>query len=183
MSDPRFTLFAARAVFDDRLSPTDVRVLAALGTYSNKQGWCNPKQGTLAERLGVSRTTVTAAIKNLISAGYLEAHAQVLSGRGRTANKYRVMLDLEPMSAQTTPGADVSTDDKTAVVQADIGGADVVPAGHPLSSQLDIPEKNKPNRTIPPPPIAHARDGSDAALWASRLREAQTLADVGRSLR
>lgn len=149
MADPRYSLFAARAVFDPRLTATDVRVLAALGTYTNKQGWCNPKQATIAIRVGVSRTTVTAAMKRLLETGYLEVQPQVLAGRGQTANNYRVILDLDPMSAWTTPEADVSEDDSPMSAQP-TGG--VVPVGHPPTNQDDTQKEhsqlNVPNKVV-----------------------------------
>lgn len=153
MADPRYSIFAARAVFDPRLTATDVRVLAALGTYSNKQGWCNPKQATIAIRVGVSRTTVTASMKRLLETGYLEVQAQVLAGRGQTANKYRVILDLDPMSAWTTPDADVSEDDTPMSTQT-TGG--VVPVGYPPANQDDT-QKEHSQLNVPNVVVAEVR--------------------------
>lgn len=151
MADPRYSLFAARAVFDPRLSPTDVRVLAALGTYTDKQGWCRPKQETVALRIGVARTTVLAAIKRLTAIGYLEHEHQTVAGRGRSASRYRVKLDVEepmsepmsdmenPMSVETTSAPDV----RNHVVPADIGGVpDVRNKGGPMSSPTNSQEEH-----------------------------------------
>lgn len=92
-SDPRYTIFAARAVFDTRLTPADVRILAALGTWSDKQGWCWPKQGTIAEKTGISRQRVNEGIKRLAELGYLQATEHVTE-RGQQASLYRVLLDM-----------------------------------------------------------------------------------------
>lgn len=150
MADPRYSLFAARAVFDPRLTATDVRVLAALGTYTNKQGWCHPKQETIALRVGLKRPTVVVAIKRLANLGYLELQAQTAPGRGRTTNKYRVKLDIEePMSAEITSGADVRWAD---VGEPDIGGADVIVHRDPMSAQDDThkehSQENIPNVAV-----------------------------------
>lgn len=124
MADPRYSLFAARAVFDPRLSATDVRVLAALGTFTDKQGWCVVKHDTVALKIGVARTTVHAAMKRIVDCGYAEQVHQSAPGRGRTSSKYRVKLDIEyPMSADTTSGpmSEIASSQLTS------GGADVVP--------------------------------------------------------
>lgn len=172
MADPRYSLFAARAVFDPRLTATDVRVLAALGTYTNKQGWCNPKQATIAVRVGVSRTTVTAAMKRLLETGYLEVQAQVVAGRGQTANNYRVILDLDPMSAWTTPEADVSLDDTPMSAQTTAG---VVPVARGVSNCADThrehSQENDPSSSLP----AQARK-FDPKLWGERVEQAIALA-------
>ena len=167
MADPRYSLFAARAVFDPRLTATDVRVLAALGTYTNKQGWCNPKQATVAIRVGVSRTTVTASMKRLVETGYLEIKHQVIAGRGQCASNYRVILDLDPMSAWTTPGADVSEDDTPMSAQT-TGG--VVPVGHPPSNQDDTQKEHSQENIPTAVAVAPARD------FKAMIKEAQSRA-------
>lgn len=102
--DPRYTLFAARAVFDERLSPFDVRTLAALGTYSDKQGWCFPSQGEIARRCSMSRQSVNSSIKRLVEHGYVQATQQVTE-RGQQVSIYRVLLDLSaPESALSAAG-------------------------------------------------------------------------------
>lgn len=173
MADPRYALFAARAVFDPRLTATDVRVLAALGTYTNKQGWCFPKQETVALRIGIKRPTVVVAIKRLVECGYLEQQAQTAPGRGRTMSKYRVKLDIEdPMSADITSGADVTPAD---VGPDNIGGADVSVHRDPMSAQADSHrEHSQVNGLVVSP--APVRDEAWKGLWAGRLKEAQARA-------
>lgn len=173
MADPRYSLFAARAVFDPRLTATDVRVLAALGTYSNKQGWCNPKQETIALRVGLSRPTVVAAIKRLTETGYLEHHPQTAAGRGKIASKYRVKLDIEdPMSASLTSGADVSPAD---VGEADTGGADVSLTAGPMSSQLNM-QKEHSHKNDTSTLLQDRARKFDPELWKARVAEAIALA-------
>jgi len=141
MSNARYTIFAARAVFDvDNITATEMRVLAALGTYTNDEGWCYPNQTTLAERLKVTRQTISGAIKKLVAKGYVETEVRTAKGRGKVGYNYRVMLDLK--RAEAEPKAEAE--------QADIGEtrrrptpttapADVGEDRDPMSAQPDIP--------------------------------------------
>ena len=98
-ADPRYTLFAARAVFDDRLTAMDVRVLAALGTFTDRQGWCFPSQSTIAKKLGTGRTRVNGSIKALVAAGYVQAVEQWKEGGAQTVSLYRVLMDINAPEA------------------------------------------------------------------------------------
>ena len=88
MTNPRYSILPARAVFDARLSAQDVRVLAALGSYSDNEGWCFPSQKTLVDRLGIARSTLCAAIKKLSSKefGYVEVRAKTAKKKGKVGN-------------------------------------------------------------------------------------------------
>ena len=149
MKNPRYSILPARAVFDARLSCTELRVLAALGTYSDKDGWCFPSQKELVEKLSIARSTLCAAIKKLASKdiGYLEVQPRTAKGRGKVGNEYRVRMDLPPMSdAQDIGEKPLSTQPDNGMQQTVIApmsatidnGADVQPAGQPMSSQPDI---------------------------------------------
>jgi hypothetical protein len=148
-SGPRYSILPARAVFDKRLTNADKVVLAALGTYTNGEGWCWPSQKELTDKLDIARSTVCAAIKKLSSSdiGYLEVAPRTTKGRGKVGNQYRVKLDLKPMSEQQDIGK------KPMSSRSDIGeqvievapmscmsdnGADVRLAGHPMSDGSDI---------------------------------------------
>lgn len=98
-TDPRYTIFAARAVFDERLTAMDVRVLAALGTFTDRQGWCHPSQTTIAKRLGTSRTRVNGSIKSLVEAGYVQSVKQARDSGAQTVSLYRVLMDLSAPEA------------------------------------------------------------------------------------
>ncbi len=101
MIDPRVTLFAARAVFDQRLNATDVRVLAVFGANLSGQGWGEANQKHIAESIGIKRTTVNAAIKRLVACGHLEVKGRI-GGKGeRITSLYRAKLD-------TPEGAELS---------------------------------------------------------------------------
>ena len=68
----RFAITPARAVEDKRLGDAAYRVLACLGTYADKDGWCWPKTETVAERLGITRQAVQRSRRQLAQLGYLE---------------------------------------------------------------------------------------------------------------
>lgn len=97
--DPRYTLFAAMAVFDARLTAMDVRVLAALGTFTDRQGWCRPSQTTIAEKIGSSRTWVNSSISRLVEHGYVQVVQQVRESGAQAVNLYRVLIDISSPEA------------------------------------------------------------------------------------
>lgn len=150
MSNARYSILPARAVFDTRLSLYDKVVLAALGSYTDGDGWCFPHQKTLAERLGIARSTICASIKKLSSkeVGYLEVRARTASGRGKIGNEYRVKTDLPPMSVLADIGGrspmSVGTDTGSQGVESTpmSASADIGPVvrrdGHPMSAGTDF---------------------------------------------
>ena len=89
----RFSIVPARAVEDRRLSAAAFRVLAALGTYSDKDGWCWPSMSTLARMLNCTRQAVQQHIRELAKLGYIEVQPQLRENRGSTANRYRLLFD------------------------------------------------------------------------------------------
>ena len=72
MSGPRYSIIPAAAVTDWRLPDNAVRVLALVGSYTDRNGWCSVKQDTLAAKLGVSRPLVSKCLKALAECGYIE---------------------------------------------------------------------------------------------------------------
>lgn len=91
---PRYSIAPAAAMKDARLSLVGKALLALLGTYTDKNGWCHPKQGDLATSLGVSREYVSRTLRTLIQLGYVETRSFTASRRGRVALEYRVRTDL-----------------------------------------------------------------------------------------
>jgi hypothetical protein len=133
MSNARYSIFSARAVFDvDNLTATEVRILAALGTYTNDEGWCYPNQTTLAERLRLTRQTISSAIKKLVEKGYVETEVRTAKGRGKVGYNYRVVLDVRRAAAE--PKADAKP--------ADIGEGRHRPT--PTSAPADFGEDHDP---------------------------------------
>lgn len=141
MSDPRLSIIPAGAVFDTRLSATDLRVLAVLGTHTDKRGWCFPKQKAVAERIGVARTTVTAAIKKLVECGWVKKKPRFRAGGGKTTCLYQVALDT-PFEGD----CDVMSDD---IAMSEEATSQCQPERPTMSAQGDINERTHLNETLP----------------------------------
>lgn len=97
---PLLSIIPAAAVADARLTDSQVRVLCAMGTFSNKLGgnvWASVS--TLAKGANLSTRTIQRALPTLIDAGYL----RVVERPGRT-NLYEIVLDskgVTPVSGVT----------------------------------------------------------------------------------
>lgn len=91
---PRYSIAPAAAMKDARLTPCAKALLGLLGTYTDRQGWCHPKQTELALHLGVRREYVSRTIRVLVEIGYVETRSFSASRRGRVALEYRVRTDL-----------------------------------------------------------------------------------------
>ena len=89
----RFAIVPARAVEDRRLGPAAFRVLASLGTFSDRDGWCWPSLTTLATQLSTRRQVVQRHVQELAKLGYIEIQRQRRPDGGSTANRYRLMFD------------------------------------------------------------------------------------------
>ena len=89
----RFSIVPARAVEDRRLGSAGFRVLAALGTFSDKHGWCWPSLTTLATQLSTRRQVVQRHVQELAKLGYIEIQHQNRSDGGNAANRYRLLFD------------------------------------------------------------------------------------------
>lgn len=106
MTNPRSGSFArvpARAVEDQRIGNAAFRVLACLGTYANKDGWCHPNTKTVCERLQLARPTVVGHIKFLDELGYIETHTTLRNDGGAGPNKYRLLFDELPVEITDEP--------------------------------------------------------------------------------
>lgn len=71
MDGRSWSILPARWTTDRRLAPNDVRVLGALGLYTNQAGVCWPTYETLQRFTKLSRNAVMAAIKRLSEFGYV----------------------------------------------------------------------------------------------------------------
>lgn len=91
---PRYSIAPAAAMKDARLPLSGKALLALLGTYSDKNGWCHPKQSELAAALGVRRDYVCRILRVLVQLGYVETRSFSASRRGRVSLEYRVKTDL-----------------------------------------------------------------------------------------
>lgn len=66
-----YAIMPARAIQDDNLHPTGLRVLGALCLHANKYGICWPSRITVGRHIGKSVTTVSRHYGRLVKAGYL----------------------------------------------------------------------------------------------------------------
>lgn len=89
----RYSIFPASALEDDRLGNAAIRVLALLGTYTDSDGWCNPKQATLAKPKKLTRQAISRQIQILVDTGYVEVEPTFRRDGGRAHNRYRVIID------------------------------------------------------------------------------------------
>ena len=92
-SSGRLAIIPARAVDDRALTPALFRVLGALGCYGNRDGWAGLSLALLAERLGITKQTVGASLRDLERLGYLTKTAQFRSDGSQRVNLYRLLLD------------------------------------------------------------------------------------------
>lgn len=93
----RLSVIPARAIEDDRLSKGDLKVLNALGVYADKEGWSFPSQKTLADKINMTRMSVSRAIKKLCDYGYIASENNFRNNGSQSSNKYRVLFDLPPL--------------------------------------------------------------------------------------
>jgi hypothetical protein len=89
----RYSIFPASALEDERLGNAAIRVLALLGTYTDRDGWCNPKQATIAKPQKLTRQAISRQIQILVETGYVEVEATFRRDGGRAHNRYRVVMD------------------------------------------------------------------------------------------
>jgi DNA-binding transcriptional ArsR family regulator len=102
----QFSRLPAAAVFDRNVTNGNLRVLAALATYADKEGWCYPALGTLAKGLGVSRQAIQNHMRRLRLAGYVEAQVRRRPTGGFGPNLYRLIypaVQAAPKSGLNDP--------------------------------------------------------------------------------
>lgn len=93
MSNARFSILQSTAVLDPRVSNSQLRTLAALGIYGDKNGWCFPKLKTLGQALNKSPQAVSRDIQALAGLGYVEIFHQHHEDGSQKHNKYRLIFD------------------------------------------------------------------------------------------
>ena len=103
---PRLSIIPAGAVLDPNLHHRDIRVLALLGTYADKAGYCIRSQVKMARELGLGRTTIQRALAALVAAGWVEYRKNKRPDGGNCSHGYRI---LHPDHAKDDQG-DLLTD-------------------------------------------------------------------------
>jgi hypothetical protein len=66
-----WSVMPARFVSDKRLSPNDIKILAALGLYTNQAGVCWPTQKTIERFTGIGKQGIMDGLKRLERNGYI----------------------------------------------------------------------------------------------------------------
>lgn len=110
MSGPRLSVIPAGALDDviaGLLRDGDLRVLNALGTFTDRNGWTRPtRQVRFAERCGFGRQRVNDAITALEWLGWIEVQR---AERNDRPSRYRVRLDPgEDREPGTPPAEDLT---------------------------------------------------------------------------
>ena len=84
------------AFIDDRLSKTDLRVLGAIISFTDKKGKCWPRREQISERCGISVQKISYSTTRLITFGWLKKEGN--GGCSRSANYYVLLPDLFKVS-------------------------------------------------------------------------------------
>ena len=78
-------------------------VLAALSTYADEHGFCEPSQATLARWLKRSRPWVNRVIAELVEVGLLEKAARTRNNGGTTSCRYRLLAAAPSRASAVDP--------------------------------------------------------------------------------
>ena len=116
----RYTKLAASSVFDRSISAEAFRILAALGTYADAEGFCFPSVATIAARLGLKRRQVQRHLRALEAAGFLttETRKRTDGKGGFGSNVYRVLTEGDASPDDAMPPAKASSDDAMVIESA-----------------------------------------------------------------
>ncbi|HIQ08481.1 MAG TPA: helix-turn-helix domain-containing protein [Anaerolineaceae bacterium] len=108
----RLAIIPARALFDARLHPRHIRLLLALGVFTDTNGWCWPSLKTLSEIVGdpqpdgtvkpLSPGRISQLLKDLKTWGYVEIFPRYGENGRQLSNAYRVVLSTsdKPQDAE-----------------------------------------------------------------------------------
>tara|TARA_R110002074_G_scaffold253081_3_gene425083 strand:- start:5318 stop:6115 length:798 start_codon:yes stop_codon:yes gene_type:complete len=140
----RLSIIPAAAVADAELNHTCLRVLAQIGTYTDDNGWCFPRQKEIGAVLGLQRAAVNRAIQRLAARGYLEVHSRKRNDGGTAANFYRVILDtpVVPAVENEQVQVDAETQNEGTPVSAAIQGGCIASDTGPDSADDTGPDSS-----------------------------------------
>ena len=93
MSQSRFALIPTDAICDTDLTPTQLRVLCAIGSFTSRKQTAYPSRRTIAAMLGIAKATVSRCVSALAEKGYIEVTRQFRKNGSQTTNLYFVPLD------------------------------------------------------------------------------------------
>lgn len=140
----RFTRFPTEAMYDRRLTKTDLLILLAICMHlASKTDTCWPSQATIAEFAQVGRQCVNRRIKHLINTGWLRKQRRRRKSGMLGSCKYTVLVPIIPPqsrrgSAQTSPKKLVASMATADVAQSATG----VVAPEATGKELDSENKN-----------------------------------------
>ena len=95
-------IIPAAAVFDRRLRNADVRILAALGSFADRDGRCWPAESTLADGTGISERHIRDRLHVLEDVGYVQ-----IERRPGLSNIYRLPRNYSAGVLGGDPGTPV----------------------------------------------------------------------------
>lgn len=87
----RFAAVPTAALDDERLEALHIRVLTALCSYGDKDGWCRVGQDKIAQRARTNEARVSSCISDLVKWGWVRRQR---IGK-KKVNVYQVLLDCE----------------------------------------------------------------------------------------
>lgn len=95
--DPRkFVVLPIRAITDKNVTRQAFRVLAAVCSYANRNGFTWVAQETLAATLGITQQSLSQQIVVLKQLGYIEETAKAYWGKGPTARSSTMRVIFDP---------------------------------------------------------------------------------------
>jgi hypothetical protein len=130
--DMRYSVLPGCAADDLRLAGVHFRILAFLGRFNQRKGWCRLSQTKLAELFGVCRQTINKATGELVEWGYLEKQSQEKSSD--TFCLYRTIIDRAKEGGEVSDVADTPRGEVSAIVDTGVHyGGQTCPAGEDTS--------------------------------------------------
>lgn len=102
---PNLCIFPARALEDETITDADLRVLAAIGVHTDRNGDCRLFVRTILKRAKVARSTFFASIKRLEAAGLIARVSGRMKGQ---SSSYTVILDAR-VRVSSQPDSQVSS--------------------------------------------------------------------------
>lgn len=99
----RFGVVSTAAIRDPNVTAAQLRVLAEIATFADKDGWCVVRQQVVGDHLGISQQAVGKHVKALVALGHLLTEARYGDDGSRRASRYCVRLDPPTTSEVVTP--------------------------------------------------------------------------------
>ena len=137
--DARYSIMAGRAASDRLLKCVHFRILAHLGRFNQRKGWCRLNQSELAALFGVHRQAINKAINQLVKWRYIEKRDQADSGESFCL--YRAMIDAVE-SLKDKGGSVCSRRHPLRAGVSGIADTSVGQSGHPCTPGADTPPRS-----------------------------------------